>query len=260
MRGINERFISDLTVGSLSCFMNRILTCNRLCLEIRDSYINIYYRGGNVLRIRQRKNDYRFEFDEKYCLNEKSRTQVKVFHSLSDYQDNFGLLLFEMDNWFCKHPKKEREIQHNLIKCNTDDFCVIDIEYAGKDFRFDMIAVHDGKLIIVENKNGETAMGGKSGVAKHYKTMCDVIDSDILREDLLNSMRNIVANKKSLGLPAVEITSDEIDILFLVFNPNAKSKMLDKEKAKINKRYPAKIIFMDNSDGEIQYALAQILV
>jgi len=267
MRGINTQFINDLTAGSLAWFLTQVISEKTLSLEIRQNYINIYYRGGNALRIRQKENGYRFEFDEKYCLNEEVRMQVKAFTSLDDYRNNFGLLLSEMDGWFRVHPKQERETQHKLITLNKDDFCILDIEYAGaytamgtrRQFRLDMIAVNNGKMIIVENKNGVSAMGGKAGVAKHYTDICAIVESDETRDVLMGSMKNISKNKSALGLPTADIKSTDIEILFIVFCHNEKSKMLDNQLAKINKKYPAKILYMNAAD-KIKYESAQVLI
>ena len=52
MRGINDGFICDLKTGDLSYFLNQVKSNrDKLCLEIRDGYINIYYKGGNLLKI-----------------------------------------------------------------------------------------------------------------------------------------------------------------------------------------------------------------
>jgi hypothetical protein len=49
MREINERFISDLKNGCLSYFLNQVKEkSDKLCLAIRDGYMNIYYMGGNL--------------------------------------------------------------------------------------------------------------------------------------------------------------------------------------------------------------------
>ena len=268
MRGINERFVADLINGELSCFLRKVKENPDLCLEIRQDYINIYYKGGSALRITQKQCGYLYEFDEKYCLDEQTRVRVKAFASLDDYRDNFELLLSEMDNWFQVHPKSERALQQQLAKNNTEGFCILDIEYAGsydldgerKKVRPDMIAVHEGKLIIVENKNREGAMGGNAGIAKHYRDFCNIIRDTEAKKDLLESMKQIARNKQALGLPTAEISSDEIEILFLVLNHNPKSKMLRNQIVGIVKEYPAKIIFVDTAAGKIDYAKAEVLL
>ena len=50
MRRLSGAFMDDLAQGVLSPLRDRVLADRSLCLEIRDDYLNIYYRGGNLLR------------------------------------------------------------------------------------------------------------------------------------------------------------------------------------------------------------------
>ncbi len=148
MREINSIFIEDLLKGKLSFFLNKVKNNRELCLEVRKNYVNIYYRGGNLLKISQYKNEYRFHFDSKYCLNKGNDLNYLQLSSMSsreidDYKKNFDLMIAEMDSWFSIKPKAEREFQHNLLKVNKD---IIDIEYQIKrSSRFDMLMFHEDK-------------------------------------------------------------------------------------------------------------------
>jgi hypothetical protein len=63
MRGLSEKFMNDLSEskGTLSPILNRIKNDHTLMLAITCGYANIYYRGGNILKIteRRRLQDYR---------------------------------------------------------------------------------------------------------------------------------------------------------------------------------------------------------
>ncbi|NLK20362.1 MAG: hypothetical protein GX310_11260, partial [Synergistaceae bacterium] len=112
-------------------------------------------------------------------------------------------------------------------------------------------------------KFGEGSIGGGAGLAKHYEDICDIIDNDDARNALTRSMENISKNKKALGLPTVDIKStdikkEDIEILFIAFNYNKKSKMINQQLDGIDRRYPAKILYMDHA-GKIPYQNAQIL-
>lgn len=49
MRDINDKFINDLLDGELSFFLEEVKDeQNQYSLEIRDNYIDIYYRGGRI--------------------------------------------------------------------------------------------------------------------------------------------------------------------------------------------------------------------
>ena len=56
MRSINDDFIKALHEGELAFFLKQVKDKKQqLTLEIRNGYINIYYRGGNLLRITTRE-------------------------------------------------------------------------------------------------------------------------------------------------------------------------------------------------------------
>ena len=64
-RALDERLLGDLRDGLLAPILTRVLADQTLCLELRGSCINVYYRGGNVLRVTQIGTRYIPHFDEK---------------------------------------------------------------------------------------------------------------------------------------------------------------------------------------------------
>lgn len=265
MRGLNDKFIKDLTDGCLSFFLNKVKSNSNLCLEIRNGYINIYYRGGNLLKITQKKNGYQFFFDAKYCLSKNDDTNFELLNSLNtndikDYINNFQLILAEMDSWLAFHPKAEREFQHNLLKSNS---CIIDIEYQIKRrLRLDMIVFANNKLIIVENKFGGGAVSGRAGIAKHYKDILNILLNSELKDELIQSAVNISRAKYKLGLTDMAIKEEDIkgfDILFLFADYNKESKVINSEIKLMDRTFPAKILFMDKNDCIMNYNNAKDL-
>ena len=268
MRSINNSFINDLKTGSLSYFLKQVKSNrDKLCLEIRDGYINIYYKGGNLLKITQKRNDYSFHFDARYCLNKKDDTnyeRLKVLNpsSIQDYIDNFELMMSEMDSWLGKHPKKEREFQHQLLINNLN---IIDIEYAtpkskvtgeSLKMRLDMLMVEGDKLIIVENKYGVGAISGNAGVSVHYDDICRLLNTPDVYEELLQSVINIANAKYELGLldkPVESIDRTKTEILFLFADFNQKSESLKNEIKSMTVTHPYKVLFMDKKETVIDF-------
>ena len=76
MRQISENFIYDLKNpdGLLHLILKRVKEDHTLQLAIRNNYINIYYRGGNLLRVNkeQGKDSYKSFFDVKYNKSGKT--------------------------------------------------------------------------------------------------------------------------------------------------------------------------------------------
>jgi len=61
MRQLSEVFVNKLK-GEWKPLLDYILSDSELDMQIRDNYINVYYKGGNILKI----NPTNFNFDEFY--------------------------------------------------------------------------------------------------------------------------------------------------------------------------------------------------
>ena len=276
MRGINERFIDDLKNGELRFFGELSIKNPDICLEIRKNYINLYYKGGNAVRITQKRDGYSFEFDARYCLNKNDDRNYEYLSSLDkrsiqDYVQAFPTILNELDSFFLAHSKQERIYQHNLIKTNQNDLVVLDIEYAGwtrdkRLFRLDMIGVlrlEEGyKLVIFENKYGTGSIGGQAGIKKHYDDIVDILDFQPSRDELIQSVINISQNKSDLGLLNLRLNKDdikEVEILFVIAGFNPKSKSISNAIETIKQTIPAKIIYLNPDETRIDYKRAMDL-
>lgn len=195
-------------------------------LEIRDEYICIYYKGGKALEIEfKEKVPNKIDFDKKYLVVNKQKTNLALSRWLEkksrvtkDWAEKRSEIKEAMDIWFSEHPKEERNIQQELISCNTfknnGNYQIVDIEFDtprsiyGKDNkrpgRFDMIAVKKEKQVlvpvIVELKNGYTAFDGKSGVLDHYNKMSRYLKDENCSNFLVKNIESIIAAKKRLGV------------------------------------------------------------
>ena len=116
MRGLDQSFVDDLQTGLLAPFLQRVQCDHTICLEIREQYVNLYYRGGNLLRIGTRRGTYQAEFDLRYTRNETGTPPLDLSdRALTDDGDIaawlglFPRLKLSMDLYFGRHPKLERE-------------------------------------------------------------------------------------------------------------------------------------------------------
>lgn len=177
-RGLSREFMNDLLDGVLKPIHELVLSDATLDLEIRADYVNIYYRGGNIMEIsRAARGGYAVGFDERYlevigpvvsCARERLKGLGTVTDDAvaGDWVQAVPLLKQVMDLWLTPHPKDEREFQQLVVRENnrgpiarTTDYYICDIEYAcpivnpawaqddgGKDrtktIRFDLVAVH----------------------------------------------------------------------------------------------------------------------
>jgi hypothetical protein len=227
MRGLSTQFLDDLQQGVLAPLRNRVAADRSLCLEIRDNCVNIYYRGGNLMRISQTPGGYDLFFDPEYAKLKAGGRPLPTLPTgkVTQPKDTdawlacLPTLVQTMDLWFGENPKEECEIQQIIVRDNnfgsigrSTDYYFCDIEYAYQRDRFDMVAVHwpstpakrrqarGRRLVLVEVKHGDGAVGGKSGIDKHIKGInAFLADAPAVRK-MKDEMVASFNDKRALGL------------------------------------------------------------
>jgi len=248
MRKLSDKFMDDLLHKELNLLLNAVINDDTLDLEIRDNYINIYYRGGNLYQVELIKGCYEFSFDRNYCnhIIKIGSTSIDFdeLKSVEDYIDAIPLIKREMDYWFHENPKTEREYQQNISRENNrsavardTDYFIADIEYANTEngSRFDLVGIkwlstsaarrnHSSPtLVLMEFKFGDNAITGTAGIIKHFQDMDKFFKSGKI--DLLYSeVEGLFNQKLELGLVtgakgSIKIkTSEKPEFLILCAN------------------------------------------
>lgn len=167
VRGISTDFENQLFSGVLRPLLERVRNDDTLSLEIRNGYVDVYYRGGRLLGLHGQAGDSKFStvFDERYFgdgAKYRSRrppvTPPKTITSAGEAEawvDAFAFYKQAMDIRFSLHPKIEREYQQAVVRDNNrhwsgdaSDYVVVDVEYAQSprahtdqncNYRFDMV-------------------------------------------------------------------------------------------------------------------------
>ena len=275
IRQISPEFIRDLKddEGELNWIYKKVKNPrSKFSLEIREGYINIYYRGGSLLKVQEkRKKDsrsYCFVFDTKYGKRKDDKTSEIVWCDfIINYQDEVKNLTNDkakqhfddfrkmMDGWFDEHPKPEREYQHYAsLPYNNEN--VLDIEYAigESGMRLDMVMIDEhGELYLIENKYGNDAISSKTGteelkagLAKHYGDMIKAITEENHWLNIRESMESIRKEKIELGLlpSKYKIKLDEngkpiFHVLFVLagLTLSPESKIIENEQKIIRERF-----------------------
>ena len=261
MRNItNVRYLESLKKGILRNITDYVKDDNELDLQIRDNYINIYYKGGNILRI---KSPNSFEFDEFYFYLDSDKVAKKnvseeTKQKLKEKRDDLlkhverGEIskYFEqakkcMEDWWEAMEDKrgihhnERDLQHKISRSNSNNtpYIVLDLEYqvsTKSEFaydgnrdkkmpRFDIIAINSdtGRLCVMELKKDGGALEGKSGVECHIDSFEHTIGRDS-NKLFINEMKNLYEQKRKMKLieSNVEISNVEPEFLFLFQGSN----------------------------------------
>lgn len=262
-RVLSDKFISDLneTDGFLYPILERIRKDHSLMLAIRNDYLNVYYRGGNLLKLtRQSNGSYQSFFDDQYIKSGQSISSLPpVINSKSAAKncvDSFQELKLAMDFYFSDNNKLEREYQQLVARENNDstisnesEYFVTDIEFADTVLgaRFDILAIRwlatqrknsaNCRAALIEMKYGDKAICGGSGLLDHLKDMDTFIDSDRYGDLLgtiegqfnqLNQLKLLKFNQSSNHTEIKLDAKDKPEVIFILANHNPRSSNLKK--------------------------------
>ena len=237
MRRLTPDFMNALNndKGILHPLLVRVHEDDTLDLEIRNNYLNIYYRGGNLLRIKDEKGGFTAFFDDKYRKRKKAAPRpvpkypkrLRSRTDVNDLLDVMPLLKQLMDFYLVEYRKPEREYQQLIVRDNNfaklgkaSDYFVCDIEYAGsmqdggktRRFRYDMVAVHwpsegsirkqgnDRRLVLVEVKYGGGALKGNAGLTKHVEDVDAFLGNMKRAQSFKEEMCGLFNQKRELDL------------------------------------------------------------
>lgn len=223
-RKLSPKFLSDLKIGLLAPLLGRVKEDQTLMLAIREDYINIYYRGGNLLKISpaRDKEDYVADFDVNYC-RQGAPLPISFPFEISDPQDLLVLiesmkeLKYRMDRFFAGAGKSEREFQQLVVRENNystiagqTHYFIVDIEVAVPGARYDMLAVrwlsHErgrpGTLVpaLIEMKYGTDALGGQAGMKKHLEDAYAFREKRAEWDQMLSGLEDQLNQLEELGL------------------------------------------------------------
>ena len=245
MRSLGDGFLSALADGCLAELTATVKSDATLCLELRGNYINVYYRGGNLMALRERgqsTDDFSVSFDTKYfaggdeiALPDRA---IRNRDDLDRWLASWPVLKRAMDHWLSTtRANDEKEFQQLAARDNNfgsvargTDYYVCDLEFQSELGRFDMIAVHwpsetgarrqatNRRLVFVEVKYGDSAFGNLHDHVGHVNDFAaDVHRLERFKQDMVR----VFNQKRELGLidcgKNLESFSDEPPILLLMF-------------------------------------------
>lgn len=195
-RILSDQFMYDLKEGHLHLLLKRIWQDHTLMLAIRNDYINIYYRGGSILKLSKGSSTtvYNVNFNNKY-LGNYHRTlnipdTINNSRQMNDFLAVIPLLKESMDLYFGNNGKEnlERETQQIIVRENNytsnsaaGDYYITDIEYAltQTKSRSDLIGFKWLRTsislqltpVLIELKYGDSSVNNHSGIIQHLRDM-----------------------------------------------------------------------------------------
>lgn len=261
MRALSEQFMYDLKNpdGMLHPILERVKNDQTLMLAIRQDKINIYYRGGSLLRIEQLKYSYKTFFNPNYYKESKFSIElpgeIQSHIEAQKWVDEFSNLKQIMDFHIKKNPKAEREFQQLVARENNDstisnesEYFISDIEVSDSELgaRIDMLAIrwpvkfrktgNNCKATFIEMKYADDALDNSSGLIKHLQDFDASITDKSRYQEFLEVMESQFNQLDDLGLlqfnkgtsnAKVKLNPDDRpEVIFILANHNPRSTKL----------------------------------
>jgi hypothetical protein len=245
--------------GRLFPILERVRKDQTLMLAIREESVNIYYRGGNLLQLKARGNDYQAHFDFRYDPSGQGKIDlpatIRERAEAGQWETAFQMLKRSMDEFFSVHNKPEREFQqlvarennHSTIS-NESEYFISDIEFDETELgaRFDLLAIRweasrrmtgsSCRAILMEMKYGDGALDGNAGLLKHLQDIETLILDAGRYGKLLQTMESQFDQLGRLGLlkfnRSANVTrihlnpGDPPEVVFILANHNPRSTKL----------------------------------
>jgi hypothetical protein len=257
---LSDSFFQDLDNGILSPLTDRVRADDTLLLAFRKNSINIYYRGGSILRLscENKPRNYAVHFDPNYAKSSPNDLPYLPPVITEKAHCDAWLLLLPtlkeiMNGFFAKNTKSEREFQqlvawenNRSAISNETEYFITDIEHADakQRARIDMLGLKwlsaDRKdalrctPVFIEMKYGIGAYDGAAGIAKHVRDLNDMLSTLEARAQFNEIIANQFNKLSRLGLvhfnksklfDKVEV-SGKPEVIFLLSNHNPRSRTL----------------------------------
>ena len=222
-----------------------------LDLELRGTYITVYYRGAKLLTVQEK--DFKIEsLDKKYC--NALGVAIPNLCIIEEYILHAKQIVdFYISGAKTSNHLGEKEIQQLIVRENNysptsldTDYFIIDIEFQNDEGRFDVVALrwdstssarklskdYIPSITVFEVKQGINAISRKSGLVDHIEDFEAFKDNTDL-EEFRNDMIAVFEQKRVLGLirgtekyGVIKKVSDDIDFVFLLTNYKPASQQL----------------------------------
>jgi hypothetical protein len=264
-RAIPPAFMSDLKDkgGLLQPIVQQILRDDTLMLALRGSYINVYYRGGNILKLTrdERSGKYDAYFDKNYLQGGiwlDLPPQLATDADVSAWLNQFPYLKGSMDRFFSANKHSEREFQQLVAWennrspiSNETEYFITDIEFADPELgaRIDMLGVRwlsDERQferalvpVLIEMKYGNKAFKGSSGLLEHLKKIATLLETKTKHDFICETIESQFNQLRELQLidyrqshrfskPLLSAAKPLPQVVFLLANCNPRSSILKK--------------------------------
>lgn len=145
MRTLSERFFENLRSGFLSGITESVKGDSDLDLEIRDAYINVYYKGNSLLKLAEVNTaQYKIDIHSKFLEGIVLPSMITE-GTVAQFLAAIPLLKQNI----VKHGKRSLEVEYeqmiiranNLEPRSNTEYFIIDRQYMTSGGRFDLTGI-----------------------------------------------------------------------------------------------------------------------
>lgn len=145
MRKLSDPFFDNLKDGFLSGITENVRNDPDLNLEIRDHYINVYYKGNSLLKLRETPSfQYKAVIDKKFLEGVDLPLEFNK-HTVTQFLSSIPLLKQNI----VRHGKRSLEVEYeqmiiranNFELRNNTEYFIVDRQYTVKEGRFDLTGI-----------------------------------------------------------------------------------------------------------------------
>lgn len=148
MRRLSDTFMQALITDFLSDLRKCVVDDRNLDLEIRDNYLNIYYKGHSLLHLAEKApGDYQLTIHPEFKKDLPIPGRFTDKASVSEFLKAIPHL--KENIIYCKKPSLEIEYEQLIIRANNyeprnaTEYFIIDRQYvAAKIGRFDLTGIY----------------------------------------------------------------------------------------------------------------------
>lgn len=253
MRKLSNEFLESLKTGFLACITDSVKRDTDLVLDIRDGYINIYYKGNSLLKLKRTgSNRYKAEIHEKFLIGVDINLDITpdtVFQFIN------AIPLLKQNIIDLGKRSLEIEYEQLIVRANNNEprnnseYFIVDRQYAVAENRFDLTGIFwergrrrkedEVQICLMEIKFSLNSdiKEVHNQIKRYYKAVkplaakisveMEEIFQQKLELGLYQQPESRLATMKSLKFSR-DIDDFQFIVIFVDYNPN--SKLLDLSK------------------------------
>ena len=217
--------------GKLGGLIEMVKKDDELVLQIREDYFNVYYKGGNMLKVSS-ENSFQFDYNYYKCeidldtqeqrnkRIDKRRSVLESLKKTRDYKTFIAEMKKLMDEyWIWLYNEKhrslhEKDTQHALCISNTEstDYTIIDLEFqvsTRKDciYHYEPSSIPRHPGVDVYEKSPRFDIIAVRNIADSFEG--SIGKNPLAELTFTNEMKKVVSDKKRFKLLSDDFHIDE---------------------------------------------------